>query len=69
MRMRTRKFAGMVASLLWLITYSLVIMAIGGWLVVGRGMLFELPFYLVAGLLWIPVEMWIIRWMSKPDPD
>ena len=43
-------------------------MAVGGMLVVGRGMAFEFPFYLVAGLGWLPVVMAIIRWMSKPDP-
>jgi hypothetical protein len=37
-------------------------------LVVGRGMVFELPFYILAGLGWLPVVMLIIRWMSKPDP-
>jgi hypothetical protein len=66
--MRTRKAIGTIATVAFLIAYALVMMAVGGMLVVGRGMVFELPFYILAGLGWLPVVMLIIRWMSKPDP-
>lgn len=66
MTLRTRKFLGTLATVGFLIVYSLVAMAIGGQLVVGRGVLFELPFYVVAGALWLPGAMAIIRWMSRP---
>ena len=68
MTMRTRKAIGTIATVAFLIAYALVMMAVGGMLVVGRGMVFELPFYILAGLGWLPVVMLIIRWMSKPDP-
>ena len=68
MNQRTRKAIGTFATVVFLIVYSLVAMAAGGQLVVGRGLAFELPFYVVAGLLWLPVVMAIIRWMAKPDP-
>ena len=67
MTIRTRKFIGILMTLFWLVTYALVAMAIGGALVLGKGILYELPFYIVAGVAWLPVEMIIIRWMSKPD--
>lgn len=67
MKLRTRKALGTIATLLWLVAYALVVMALGGAIVVGRGTLVELPFYIVAGLGWIPLEMVIIRWMSRPD--
>ena len=67
MTIRTRKFFGILMTLFWLVTYALVAMAIGGALVLGKGILYELPFYIVAGVTWLPVEMMIIRWMSKPD--
>lgn len=67
MNIRTRKFIGLIFLLLWLIIYALLAMAIGGQFVVGRGILFELPYYVVAGVVWLPVAMAIIRWMSKPD--
>ena len=69
MTIRTRKFIGILMTLAWLVVYALVAMAIGGALVVGRGILFELPFYVLAGFAWVPVEMMIIRWMSKPDSE
>lgn len=67
MKQRTRKAIGTFATVVFLIVYSLVAMAVGGILVVGKGMLFELPFYIVAGVLWLPVVMMLIRWMAKPD--
>ncbi len=69
MKLRTRKAIGTVATLLWITCYSLVMMAVGAVLIVGRGVALELPFYIIAGLGWVPVEMLIIRWMSRPDPD
>jgi Protein of unknown function (DUF2842) len=68
MNLRTRKFLGIVLTIVWMAIYSLIAMAIGGIYVLGRGMPLELPFYVLAGLGWIPVEMIIIKWMSKPDP-
>ena len=67
MKQRNRKAIGTIATVLFLIVYSLVAMAVGGQLVVGRGMAFELPYYVIAGALWLPVVMVIIKWMAKPD--
>lgn len=67
MNIRARKFVGTFAVLGWLGFYCLVAMALGGIYVVGRGPVIELPFYLLAGLGWIPGAMIIIRWMSRPD--
>jgi Protein of unknown function (DUF2842) len=67
MKQRVRKFWGTFATAIFLIVYCLVAMAIGGVWVVGRGLVFELPFYVVAGLLWLPAVMLIIKWMSQPD--
>ena len=67
MTLRARKLVGTIGTVVLLIIYELVAAMIGGLLVVGRGVPLELPFYLIAGLGWLPVAMWIIRWMSKPD--
>jgi Protein of unknown function (DUF2842) len=69
MKMRTRKAVGTVATVLFIIIYALVIGAFGGILVLGKGILLELPFYIVAGLGWLPFVMFIIKWMSRPDVD
>lgn len=67
MKMRTRKLIGTIASVIYLAIYCLLAMVLGGRLVVGYGIAAELPFYIIAGLGWLPLEMMIIKWMSKPD--
>lgn len=69
MTRRTRKLIGTLGTAGFLIVYSLVAMAVGGQLVVGRGLLAELPFFAAAGLLWLPAVMAIIKWMSRPDTE
>jgi uncharacterized membrane protein len=67
MTQRTRKAIGTLATVAFLIVYTLIAMTVGGELAVGRGLAVELVFYVVAGLLWLPAVMAIIRWMVKPD--
>jgi hypothetical protein len=69
MSIRLRKFIGTFATVAYMIVYSLIAMAIGGKYVLGYGTLIELPFYILAGLAWIPGSMVIIRWMARPDPE
>ena len=66
-KLRTRKFIGTLATVGFLIVYSLVAMAVGGQFAVGGGLFIELAFYVAAGFLWLPVVMAIIRWMARPD--
>jgi len=68
MTQRTRKAIGTFLIVAFIIGYSLVMMAVGGELAVGRGIAVEIIFYAIAGLLWLPVVMGIIRWMVRPDP-
>jgi Protein of unknown function (DUF2842) len=67
MKLRTRKLIGTISTVVFMSVYALVLMALGGKYVVGNGLLVELPFYILAGLGWLPGAMAIIRWMSKPD--
>ena len=67
MTIRTRKAIGTFATVAFLILYALVAMAVGGEFAVGRGVAVELIFYVLAGILWLPVVMAIIRWMARPD--
>jgi hypothetical protein len=69
MKMRTRKMIGTIATVLFIALYCLVVMALGAIFVVGRGIVSELPFYLLAGFGWLPVVMIIIKWMSRPDVE
>ncbi len=66
MGLRTRKFVGVIATVVFMIVYSLVAMAVGAvWLGPGPAWL-QLAYYIAAGLAWLPPVMVIIRWMSRP---
>jgi hypothetical protein len=69
MRIRQRKFVGLVATIVFLVAYALIAMAIGGQYVVGHGAAIELPAFILLGVGWIPVAMVLIRWMSRPDTE
>lgn len=66
MTLRQRKFVGMLAIVGFLIVYCLVAMAIGGIVFVGSGVVVETAYFVIAGIAWLPIIMFIIRWMSKP---
>ena len=66
MKLRARKLIGTIGTVVYMILYALVAMAIGGIFVIGHGLLVELGFYIFAGFAWLPGSMAIIRWMSKP---
>jgi hypothetical protein len=67
MTQRARKLIGTFGTVAFLIAYALLAMAVGAELVIGRGPAFELPFYVFAGIAWLPAVMGLIRWMSRPD--
>ena len=69
MRIRQRKFVGLVATIVFLVAYALIAMGIGGQYVVGHGAAIELPAFILLGIGWIPVAMVLIRWMSRPDTE
>ncbi len=69
MKIRQRKFVGLVATIAFLVVYTLIAMAIGGQYVVGHGAAVELPAFILLGIGWLPVAMALIRWMSRPDTE
>lgn len=69
MKIRQRKFVGLVATIIFLVVYALIAMAIGGQYVVGYGAVIELPAFILLGVGWVPVAMVLIRWMSRPDTE
>ena len=69
MKIRQRKFVGLVATIAFLVVYALVAMAIGGQYEVGYGAVIELLAFILLGLGWIPIAMVLIRWMSRPDTE
>jgi hypothetical protein len=67
MKQRQRKFLGIFATVIFMIVYSLVAMAIGGEIAIGQPLAVEVGFYLLAGIAWLPPVIAIIRWMARPD--
>jgi len=67
MKLRTRKFIGVFGGVTYLIFYSLIAMAVAGALLGEANWLVQLLGFAIAGILWLPGMMMIIRWMSKPD--
>ncbi len=69
MRLRTRKFIGVLATVSFMIVYSLVAMAVGAVWLGPRPAWLQLAYYIAAGLAWLPPVMLIIRWMSRPPEE
>ena len=67
MTIRTRKFVGAIALLVFLAVYALAAMMVAMVLQVGGSKLAEILYYPVAGLAWLPPAMWLVRWMQRPD--
>lgn len=69
MRMKTRKFFGMLAILALLAVYLPVAMLIGANHFAHAGALWQVVYFLGAGLLWVIPGRFIVRWMVRPDPE
>lgn len=67
MTLRTRKFVGAVALLVFLALYALAAMMVAIALQVSASKTVELIYYPVAGLLWVLPAMWLVKWMLRPD--
>jgi len=65
---RTRKFIGTLATILFVVTYALIAMALAQSRVIqdAPGYLQGL-YYAVLGLAWILPVMPLIRWMERPE--
>lgn len=67
MTLRTRKFVGAIALLVFLAVYALAAMLVAVAMQVNASKTAELIFFPVAGLLWVLPAMWLVRWMQRPD--
>ncbi len=67
MTIRTRKFVGAIALVVFLAVYALAAMMVAVVLQVGGSKLAEILYYPIAGLAWLPPAMWLVKWMQRPD--
>jgi hypothetical protein len=67
MTLRIRKLIGTVMLLVLVVAYALVAMGLAIMLQVNASKAIELLYYVVAGLAWVPLAMWVVSWMHRQD--
>ena len=67
MSVRTRKFIGAVLILAVLVIYSLIAMVVCAEVAIEWPEAGRVAFYGLAGILWLPMVMIIVRWMARPS--
>ena len=65
----TRKLVGGLALIFFVILYMLIAMSVTAVLLPGRHWLLQAVGYVFAGLVWVPLAMIIVSWMSRPRPS
>ena len=66
---RTRKLIGTLATLLIVLVYGPLAMALAESRILEAPHLIQVLAYAVLGIAWIFPLMPLIRWMARPDPD
>jgi predicted PurR-regulated permease PerM len=64
MNRRTRKLAGTIVMLLFVVLYALVVTAVADPILSRANKAVEAVFYVIAGLAWAPPLMLLIKWME-----
>ena len=67
MNARMRKLVGTVAILVFLFVYIWAAAAIGSGRMAEAHGLFQVVYFLIAGLLWVVPAGLLIRWMQRPN--
>ncbi len=67
MKQRTRKLAGTIILVIFIIVYSLTAMTIAAAKLPGTSGLTQLVYYAFAGLFWVLPAAGLIWWMQKPE--
>ena len=67
MRIRTRKLIGTVALLALVSIWALLAMGLAQMLALSGNRLFEIAYYVIAGVGWVLPAMPLISWMSRPE--
>jgi hypothetical protein len=69
MRRRTRKLAGTIAMIAFILLYGPLAMALAESRIMAAPSVVQVAAYIVLGLVWILPLLPLIRWMERPDPD
>lgn len=66
---RLRKFIGMILLVTVVIIWALFFMALAQGRIKDADRIWQLAYYVVAGMGWVLPAMVVIRWMEKPSRD
>lgn len=69
MGIRTRKLVGTVAILMLLALYLPLAMLVGANHFAHAATLWQIAYFLVAGVIWVIPAGLLIRWMARPDAE
>ena len=69
MKVRQRKFVGILLVLAVLAGYAVIAASLGDLLVGGAPPTVQIIYYAIAGLLWVIPAGLVIRWMQRPDAE
>lgn len=67
MPQRARKLIGTVVLVAFICVYALIVMTIAAAKLPGTSHLFQMVYFLIAGLIWVVPAAGLIYWMGKPD--
>lgn len=66
MTSRARKLVGTPLCVAFLVLYCLLAMAVGARFFIDVPAWLQGAYFVLAGVLWIPIAMALIRWMLRP---
>lgn len=69
MGIRARKLVGTIMLVVLLFLYLPLAMLVGANHFAHAATLWQVLYFLAAGTIWVIPAGFLIRWMSRPDPD
>lgn len=62
----SRRLAGSMLLLIWVLIYVFFATAVGDLVVATKSGWAQFGYFVVAGLAWVPIAGLIVRWMYRP---
>ncbi len=62
----SRRFAGSLILVLWVLVWVFFATAVGDVVVASKSGWAQFAYFVIAGLGWVPVAALVVRWMYRP---
>lgn len=69
MSSKVRQLLGILILLIYLTIYCLAAMGVAANYVLEANRLVQGLYFVVAGIVWLPPAMWLIKWMQRSDRE